>query len=87
VDFYYRSENLTTQPITISPLKNAAKMTSDKNGNYTINVNTLQQLSPDLRASAKAWFDYQYIGIAKDGNAVGNSGIISKQILYLKDCP
>jgi len=86
VDLFYRMEDLTTQPITISPWKNAGKMTSDKNGNYTINVNTLQQLSPDLRASAKAWFDYQYIGIAKDGNAVGNSGIISKQILYLKDC-
>ena len=87
VDFYYRMEDLTTQPITISPWKNVGKMTSDKNGNYTIDVNTLQNLSPDLRASAKAWFDYQYIGIAKDGNAVGNSGIISQQVLYLKNCP
>ncbi len=87
VDFYYRMEDLTTQPITISPWKNVGKMTSDKSGNYTIDVNTLQNLSPDLRASAKAWFDYQYIGIAKDGNAVGNSGIISQQVLYLKNCP
>lgn len=87
VDLFYRMEDLTTQPITISPWKNAGKMTNDKNGNYTITVNTLQKLSPDLRASAKSWFDYQYIGIAKDGNPVGNSGIISQQILYLKDCP
>lgn len=87
VDLFYRMEDLTTQPITISPWKNAGKMTGDKNGNYTISVNTLQKLSPDLRASAKSWFDYQYIGIAKDGNSVGNSGIISQQVLYLKDCP
>ncbi len=87
VDFYYRMEDLTTQPITISPWKNVGKMTSDKNGNYTININTLQQLSPDLRASAKAWFDYEFVGISKDTNVAGRSGIISKQILYLKDCP
>lgn len=87
VDLFYRMEDLTTQPITISGWENLGKMTSDNKGNYTIDVNTLQQLSPDLRASAKAWFDYQYVGIAKDGNSVGNSGIISQQVLYLKDCP
>jgi hypothetical protein len=87
VDFYYRMEDLTTQPITISSWNNLGKMTGDKNGNYTIDINTFQQLSPDLRASAKAWFDYQFVGIAKDGNSVGNSGIISQQVLYLKDCP
>ncbi len=87
VDLYYRMEDLTTQPVTISPWKNLGKMTSDGHGNYTMDVNTLQNLSPDLRASAKAWFDYQFVGIAKDGNSVGNSGKISQQILYLKDCP
>ena len=87
VDFYYRMEDLTTQPTTISDWHNLGKMTGDKNGNYTIDINTLQQLGPDLRASAKAWFDYQFVGIAKDGNPVGNSGKISQQVLYLKDCP
>ncbi len=87
VDLYYRMEDLTTQPVTTSDWKNLGKMTGDKNGNYTIDVNTVQNLSPDLRASAKAWFDYQFIAIAKDGNSVGNSGIIAKQVLYLKDCP
>lgn len=87
VDLFYRMEDLTTNPVTISIWKNAGKMTGDGHGNYTITVNTLQQLSPDLRASAKAWFDYQYIAIAKDGNSVGNSGIIAKQVQYLKDCP
>ncbi len=86
VDLFYRMEDLTTQPPTISAWKGLGKMTGDKNGNYTLDVNTLQ-LSPDLRTSAKSWFDYQFVGIAKDGNSVGNSGKISQQVLYLKDCP
>ncbi len=87
VDLFYRMEDLTTQPVSISPWKNLGKMNSDKNGNYTLTVNTLQNLSPDLRTAARAWFDYQFVGIAKDGNSVGNSGKISQQVLYLKDCP
>ena len=86
VDLYYRMEDLTTVPPTISAWKGLGKMTGDKSGNYTIDVNT-NQLSPDLRTSAKSWFDYQFVGIAKDGNSVGNSGKISQQVLYLKDCP
>ena len=87
VDMWYRMEDLTTQPVTISEWKNLGKMTGDGHGNYTLDVNTLQQLSPDLRASARAWFDYEFVGIAKDGNSVGNSGKISQQVYYLKDCP
>jgi len=86
VDLYYRMEDLTTQPTTISAWKNFGKMKGDSNGNYTLDVNTLQ-LSPDLRAPAKAWFDYQFVGVTKTGDSVGNSGKISQQILYLKDCP
>ena len=86
VDLYYRMEDLTTQPTTISAWKNFGKMKADSNGNYTLDVNTLQ-LSPDLRAPAKAWFDYQFVGVTKTGDSVGNSGKISQQILYLKDCP
>jgi hypothetical protein len=86
VDFYYRIEDLTTQPLTISAWKNYGKMTGDKSGNYTIDVNT-SQLSPDLRAPAKAWFDYQLVGFNKNADRVGGSGKISQQVLYLKDCP
>ena len=86
VDMYYRMEDLTTQPPTISAWKGLAKMNGDKNGNYTVDINT-SQLSPDLRTSAKSWFDYQFIGISKTGDAVGRSGKISQQVLYLKDCP
>ena len=86
VDLFYHMEDLTTQPPTISAPKNLARMNSDKNGNFTLDVNTMM-LSPDLRTSAKAWFDYQFVGINKLGDRVGSSGVISQQVLYLKDCP
>ena len=86
VDLFYRFEDLTTQPPSISAWKNYGKMNGDKHGNYTLDVSTLQ-LSPDLRTAGQAWFDYQFVGVAKDGNSVGNSGKISQQIFYLKDCP
>jgi len=86
VDLFYRMEDLTTQPASITAWKNLAKMNSDKNGNYTLDVSTLQ-LSPDLRDIGKAWFDYEFVGITKTGDSEGNSGKISQQILYLKDCP
>lgn len=86
VDFYYHMEDLTTQPPTISAPKNGGKMVGDKNGNYTIDFSTIQ-ISPDTRATAKAWFDYQFVGLNKLGDKVGSSGVISQQILYLKDCP
>jgi len=86
VDLYYRMEDLTTQPPTISTWKGLAKMNGDKSGNYTVDINT-SQLSPDLRTSAKSWFDYQFIGVNKTGDAVGRSGKITQQVLYLKDCP
>jgi hypothetical protein len=87
VDFYYRMEDLTTQPVTISTWKNLGKMKGDSNGNYTINFNVLANMNPDLRVSAKSWFDYEFVAVGKDGTVAGRSGIISQQILYRKDCP
>ncbi len=86
VDLYYRMEDLTVQPLQVTDWKNLGKMNSDKNGNFTLDVNT-SMLSPDLRTIAKAWFDYQFVGISKTGDAVGRSGRITQQIYYLKDCP
>ena len=86
VDLFYRMEDLTTVPPSVSDWKNVGKMISDKNGNFSMDLNT-SLLSPDLRAVGKAWFDYQFVGISKTGDAVGRSGKISQQILYLKDCP
>jgi hypothetical protein len=86
VHFYYHMEDLTTQPPTISTPKDGGKMVGDKNGNYTIDFNTLM-ISPDTRATAKAWFDYQFVGFNKLGDKVGSSLVITKQIYYTKDCP
>ena len=86
VDLYYRIEDLTTQPVTYSEWKNGGKMNGDKHGNFTVNFSTAQ-ISPDLRAMDRAWFDYQFVGLAKSGDAVGRSGKISQQVYYLKDCP
>lgn len=86
VDFYYRFEDLTKQPATLTEWKNVGPMTSDKNGNFTMTFN-VTQINPDLRVAEKAWVDYQFVGLAKDGNAVGRGGKISQQILYLKNCP
>jgi len=86
VDMFYRMEDLTTQPPTLSEWKGLGKMQGDKTGNYTVTINT-SQLSPDLRSNAKSWFDYQFVGVNKVGDAVGRSGKISQQVLYLKDCP
>ena len=61
-------------------------MVGDKNGNYTIDFNTLM-ISPDTRATAKAWFDYQFVGFNKLGDKVGSSGVITQQVYYTKDCP
>jgi len=86
VHFYYHMEDLTTQPPTISTPKDGGKMVGDKNGNYTIDFNTLM-ISPDTRATAKAWFDYQFVGFNKLGDKVGSSGVITQQVYYTKDCP
>jgi len=86
VHFYYHMEDLTTQPPTISTPKDGGKMVGDTNGNYTIDFNTLM-ISPDTRATAKAWFDYQFVGFNKLGDKVGSSGVITQQVYYTKDCP
>ena len=86
VDFYYRFEDLTTQPTTYTEWKNYGKMTSDKNGNFTITFD-VNLIHPDLRTIDKAWIDYQFVGLSKTADAVGRSGKISQQIQYLKNCP
>lgn len=82
VDIYYRIEDRLS--VSISNWHNAGAMTSDKNGNFTINL-PASAVDPDLR-SHKAWFDYQFVGINKVGDAVGRSARITQQITYTIDC-
>ncbi len=85
VDLYYRMEDRLTVPISLSSWKNGGKMTSDGNGNFTIDFQAVT-VSPDLRTT-KGWFDYQFVGINKYGDAVGRSLIIPQQISYTIECP
>ncbi len=82
VDVYYRIED--RQSVSISNWHNAGAMTSDKSGNFTVDLQA-SAVDPDLR-SHLAWFDYQFVGINKYGDAVGRSARIVKQITYAIDC-
>lgn len=82
VDVFYRIEDRLS--VSISNWHNAGKMDSDKNGNFTVTLNA-SAVDPDLR-SHRAWFDYQFVGLNKSGEAVGRSARISQQITYTIDC-
>ena len=82
VDLFYRIEDRLS--VSISGWVDGGQMKSDKNGNFTIDFASTT-VDPDLR-SHKAWFDYQFVGINKYGDAVGRSAKISKQITYTIDC-
>lgn len=82
VDIYYRIEDRLS--VSISNWHNAGPMQTDKNGNFTINL-PASAVDPDLRTH-KGWFDYQFVGINKTGDAVGRSAKISQQITYTIDC-
>jgi hypothetical protein len=82
VDFYYRIEDRLS--VSISTWQWAGSMISDKPGNFTIDF-PASRVDPDLR-SHRAWFDYQFVGVNKYGDAVGRSARISQQVTYTIDC-
>jgi hypothetical protein len=82
VDFYYRIEDRLS--VSISTWQWAGSMISDKQGNFTIDF-PASRVDPDLR-SHRAWFDYQFVGVNKYGDAVGRSARIVKQVTYTIDC-
>jgi hypothetical protein len=82
VDLYYRIEDRLS--VSISGWVNGGTMQTDKQGNFTIDF-PAARVGTDLR-SHKAWFDYQFVGTNKSGDAVGRSAKISKQITYTIDC-
>jgi hypothetical protein len=82
VDLFYRIEDRLSA--SIYDWKNGGKMVSDKNGNFTLDFSAVT-VSPDFR-SHKAWFDYEFVGINKYGDAVGRSEKISQQVTYKMDC-
>jgi hypothetical protein len=83
VDFWYRLQD--QQGTSITEWKNFGPMDTDKNGHFSLEFKS-EDVHPDLRF-ARAWFDYEFIGLAKSGDVVGRSAKITKQITYMIDCP
>lgn len=82
VDLYYRIQDRLS--VSISTWQWGGGMVSDKHGNFTADW-PASRVDKDLR-SHRAWFDYQFVGLNKLGQAVGRSARIVKQISYTIDC-
>jgi hypothetical protein len=82
VDLYYRIEDRLS--VSISSWQWGGGMVSDKHGNFTVDWSA-SKVDKDLR-SHRAWFDYQFVGLNKQAQAVGRSLRIVKQITYTMDC-
>jgi hypothetical protein len=63
------------------------KMDSDGKGNFTRTFSALD-VNPDVRFD-NAWFEYQFIVLAKDGNVYWRSDktTYAKQVTFTKECP
>jgi len=82
VDFWYRIEDKIDGEI--SEWKNGGAMTPDGSGGFSITFSA-ESINPDLRRT-KAWFDFQFVGLAKSNEAVGRSEKIVQLINYSNDC-
>jgi hypothetical protein len=63
-------------------------MDKDGKGNFTRTFSALD-IKDDVRVRENAWFEYQFVGTAKDGNVVWRSDktTYAKQVTYTKECP
>ena len=63
------------------------KMDNDGKGNFTRTFSALD-VNPDVRFD-NAWFEYQFIALAKDGNVYWRSDktTYAKQVTFTKECP
>ena len=82
VEMWYRLED--RQGTGIREWENAGKMKTDNNGNFSL-VFKGEDVKPDLRMEY-AWFDVQFIGLAKSGEVVTRSEKIVQQLTYTIDC-
>lgn len=83
VEFYYRITDLERK--YPKEYKNFGKMKANGNGNFTLTFSG-ENVHPDVRIDG-SWLDFQFIGLAKDGNVVGRSDKIESQVKYTFDCP
>ena len=83
VMFYYRVADL--KRLYPSEWKAFGNMTANGNGNFTITFSG-ENIHPDLRLDG-SYFDFQFVGLAKDGNVVGRSEKIESLVKFTFDCP
>ncbi len=82
VDLFYRMENQAGT--SVSGWIDIGKMTSDQNGNFTMDFAS-SLVDPSLR-TRNAWFDYQFVGLSKAGAVLGRSAKITQQVKFMLDC-
>jgi len=83
VVFYYRVTDINRQ--YAKEYKAFGKMTANGNGNFTLTFSG-EDVNPDVRLDG-AWLDFQFIGLAKDGNVVDRSDKFESLVKYTFDCP
>ena len=83
VVFYYRVSDIDRKyPKEYKPF---GKMTANGNGNFTLAFSG-EDVHPDVRLDG-SWLDFQFVGLAKDGNVVDRSQTIESLVKYTFDCP
>lgn len=83
VVFYYRTADL--KRLYPSEWRAFGNMTANGNGNFTITFSG-EDIHPDLRIDG-AYFDFQFVGLAKSGDVVDRSQKIESLVQYTFDCP
>ena len=83
VMFYYRIMDLGR--LYSKEYKAFGKMTANGGGNFSL-VFSGENVHPDVRIDG-SWLDFQFVGLAKNGNVVDRSQTIESLINYTFDCP
>lgn len=83
VVFYYRIVDF--KRLYPKEWKAFGKMVANGNGNFTLTF-TGEDVHPEWRLDG-AWFEFQFVGLAKSGNVVDQSQKIVELVKYTFDCP
>ena len=85
VQFYYRVVDVDRKFAGTIQWKAFGKMTPNGDGSFTLTFKG-EDVDPNMRLDG-GWFDFQFVGLAKDGNVVDRSQTIESMIKYTLDCP
>lgn len=83
VVFYYRIVDLAR--LYPSEWKAFGNMKSTGSGNFTLTFSG-ENVNPSLRLDG-SWFEFQFVGLAKNGNVVDRSEKFESLVKYTFDCP